>query len=355
MKTQITGMKLVVLSGCILACMSFGCEWDPGRPDAGVQAEFQTIPAPVEAAISAHEVDGAGFEQGGASSAGPPGMPELAGVSARSGAGGDAYLPVIEFAFPHVDREATDHMALAKAMLVKTDKASAMLELEKALYDDPENYAAAFLLGQTARDAGRIVLATDAFLLASQIDTDEDDPWLEMARLALSSKKLDEAERLVRRALRLNPKRALAHNVLGRVWLTRSHWERAIARFEKALELSPDSPYYRNNLGFALLLRRDYQRAVKVLEPLAGKTALQAFMYNNLGLAFEGAGRLQDSVASFKRALEVNPGYVNARVNLDRLVQVAKHNESMELPSETELDEPEIVGDDLIVPSPSEL
>ena len=70
-------------------------------------------------------------------------------------------------------------------------------------------------------------------------------------RGALEQKEMDRAEQLVRTALRLNPKRALSHNVLGRIWLNRSHWQRSIRHFEKACRLDGDNKYYRNNLGFA--------------------------------------------------------------------------------------------------------
>ncbi|MBN2493696.1 MAG: tetratricopeptide repeat protein [Deltaproteobacteria bacterium] len=230
-------------------------------------------------------------------------------------------------AFKHVDSEPTDHVANAKKLLNSQEMAEAMLELEKALYDEPRNFTAAFLLGKTAYRSGDEDLAADAFLLAVEIDPDADEPWLHLARMALDDKNLTEAEHLVQRALHLNGKRAASHNLLGRIWLARSHWQLAIRSFEKALSLQPQSAYYRNNLGYTFLLSRRFDRAVEVLEPLAARTDLPAFMHNNLGLALEGIGKLQEATGQFKIALERRPAYVKAQVNLDRLVRLAQRNQ----------------------------
>jgi tetratricopeptide (TPR) repeat protein len=209
-----------------------------------------------------------------------------------------------------------------------------MLELEKALYDDPADFTAALLLGRAARAAGRRELALDAFVLASQIDAEAVEPWMQLARLALQRDQLNRAEQLCQRVLEIDDQCGGAHNLLGRIWLDRSHWERAIERFERALALQPDSLFYRNNLGLALIYRKDFQRAVEVLAPLAERSGVRAFMLNNLGLAYEGTGRLQDAIAQFENALERNENYTNARINHERMVRVAQRDDAGSLERE---------------------
>ena len=361
MKPRSENRTLALLTGLMLISLGYGCNQQPGGTDAGPGLEQSPSMAEVTSGPSAELVEGFEKEVAGleAETPGPPGersqtsSPKEVGPAAGGG---------IEFAFPHADREPLDHVALARKLLSSGDQAGAMLELEKAIYDDPADFSAAILLGTTARDSGRGELAVDAFLLATQIDPDADDPWLQLARISVAAGELDQAEQLVRRALRLNPKRALAHNVLGRIWLKRSHWERAVLRFEKALEISPTNVYYRNNLGFALLLKRDFQQAVEVLEPLAEQDGVKAFMLNNLGLAYEGAGRLQEASTRFSQALESSPGYVNARVNLDRMVQLAQRTaEPVDAvpgggqDSEPQLEDDLPPGDELLLPEDGEV
>jgi len=230
----------------------------------------------------------------------------------------------LALAFKHVDAEPCDHVATAKSLLAEGDRAQAMLELEKALYDKPRDKQAAMLLGVIARQSGDDDLATDAFMLAAEISPDDDLPWVQMARLTLEQGQIDDAEQMLRKALKLKSDRAESFNLLGRVWLGRSHWQRAILNFKQAMKLRPDSVFYRNNLGYSFLLMRDFGRAVETLEPLAQNTDVPVFMLNNLGLAYEGVGRIQDALAQFKSASERSPGYLKSKLNLERLVQVAK-------------------------------
>ena len=111
------------------------------------------------------------------------------------------------------------------------------------------------------------------------------------------------------------------------------------------------------DVGFAYLMKKDYGKAVEVLEGLVEGEDIPAYMLNNMGLAYEGAGRLQEAMSSFKQAVEKNPKYINAKINLDRLVTLAKRAEQ-EVPSATEteweqpFEEPEDETDDLIIVDP---
>ncbi len=248
------------------------------------------------------------------------------------------------FAFSHVDRQVVDHLKSARDLLSRKDAAGAILELEKALYDDPSDYDSALLLGNVARRSKRMELATDAYMLCAQLEPDSPEPWLGMARLSLAQKQIDQAEQLAIRALDLKPGNAEANNLLGRIWLKRSHWQKAISFLRKAVELNPENIFYSNNLGFAYLLSRDFQSAVEILEPMANQPEVRAFMVNNLGLAYEGMGRLQDARMMFEKALQKKPGYVNAKVNLERMVQVAKQDSLTS--SEEELEQADDMGTD---------
>lgn len=324
---EIRAMKKGMISAIAIlsaAFLAFGCEWSGGSPDGG-QREILEFKLPA------------------AKTAAPAAVVEEADV------GIDLSESVPDVAFEHVDTQPTDHVQVAQELIDSGDRAAAMIELGKALYDDPEDFDAAFLLGRTARLGGKPGLATQAFLLAAKIDPEVASPWLQLARLSLAQKDNDEAEMRIRHALSVDPKLSAAHNLLGRVWLNRSHWHRAVNCFEKAVTLSPDNRYYWNNLGYAYLLKKDFSKAVIALEAAVEDgdedvSDVPAYIRNNLGLAYEGAGRLQDAIVEFKQALEKKPGYVNAKINLERNVRLAK--------AEAEIDE--ITTDELLIESEPE-
>lgn len=342
---EIRRMKKVMFSAIAIlsaAVLAFGCEWSGGSPDAGKRdiLEFKMPKKKVVLPPVAEKVAEA--------------RPEIEEVEV----GIDLSESVPDIAFEHVDAQPTDHVLIAQELIAAGDKAAAMIELGKALYDDPEDYDAAFMLGRTARRSNKPELATQAFLLAAKIDPEVAAPWLQLARLALSAKDNDRAEENARHALSVDPKLAEAHNLLGRVWLNRFHWHKAVNCFEKAVTLSPDSRYYWNNLGYAYLLKKDFFQAVIALEAAVdvqeGEVAsIPAYIRNNLGLAYEGAGRLQDAIVEFKKALETKPGYVNAKINLERNVRLAKAEAEVdEITTDELLIETEPEDDDLIIVDP---
>lgn len=316
---------MAIMSAAVLAS---GCEWSGGSPDAG-KRDILEFKLPQKKAVPPKVAE---------KTAKVPPKTEVADV------GIDLSESVPDIAFEHVDTQPVDHVLLAREMGAAGDRAAAMIELGKALYDDPEDYDAAFMLGRTARRSQKPELAAQAFLLAAKIDSEVAAPWLQLARLALDGRDNDLAEKRIQHALTVDPKLAEAHNLLGRVWLNRSHWHKAINCFEKAVTLSPDNRYYWNNLGYAYLLKKDFSQSVIALEAAVdvqeGEVAsIPAYMRNNLGLAYEGAGRLQDAIVEFKKALETKPGYVKAKINLERNVRLAK--------AEAEVDE--ITTDELLI------
>ena len=259
----------------------------------------------------------------------------------------------VVFAIEHVDDQVVDHVNKAHELLQAKKFANAMLELQKALFDSPQDYEAAYLLGNLAWNTKKHEMAVDAYELAATIDPQVEDPWIQLARMHLQQQEPDQAHKLIRQALERNPQRAISHNVLGRIWLSRSHWDRAVLSFEKALRLAPDNEYFRNNLGFTLILAHSYQRALAVLQPFEERDDLPAFMHNNLGLAYEGSGQFLDAIAAFEQSLEINPKYVNARLNLDRLLQLAQNEPSWQQDQPIDVDE--VVDEALILPDDNEI
>jgi len=335
-----TRKKMTLLSALVLgAFVATGCEWDSEPRDGGQKkaVEFHSIspqPATVDEAPGVELVE---LHEPGVDEQEPERSDQL-----------------MEVAFEHVDEQPTDHLAVARDYLEKHDNAAALVELGKALYDDPQDYTAAVLLGRTALRSKEIDLARKVFVLASLMDPDQADAWIYLGRIAIKEKNLNRAADWARQALSVDSQRAESHNLMGRVWLAKSHWERSIASFKKAVSLSKDNPYYLNNLGLAYLMKKNYNRAVEVLEGVVGNDAATAFMRNNLGLAYEGAGRLQEAISEFKTAIDLSPSYINAQVNLDRLVTLAKRAEEYVEPVPAILVEPDDVAEDLIIVEPED-
>jgi Tfp pilus assembly protein PilF len=106
----------------------------------------------------------------------------------------------------------------------------------------------------------------------------EADRLSRQAADAIESGDLDDAEKLLRRALALDLYWGPAHNNLGVVFLERGQLYEAANEFEWARKLMPSQPDPRVNLGICL----------------------------------DRAGRIDDAMASFEAALEISPEHLPA-------------------------------------------
>lgn len=117
-------------------------------------------------------------------------------------------------------------------------------------------------------------------------------------------------------ALRLNPSYAQAHQNMGvALRMLRRHSE-AIAHFERALRLKPEDADAHNNLGIAFAELTQHEQAVACYTRALELKPDLADAHNNLGNAQKAQGRLDDAIQHYTRALQINPRFAMAYNNL---------------------------------------
>ncbi len=90
------------------------------------------------------------------------------------------------------------------------------------------------------------------------------------------------------------------------------HTERAVDLLEKAVELSPESTEAWLSLGNVLHAQGRMEDAARAFKEAATRAPDNAEAWNNLGVVQEDTGHTRDALDSYNRALEVDPGFVNA-------------------------------------------
>jgi Flp pilus assembly protein TadD len=85
------------------------------------------------------------------------------------------------------------------------------------------------------------------------------------AALHIESGDLDQAERAIRAAMKLEPDNASLHNNLGYISMKKGKLEDAEARFRRAVDLDGTYPEFRLNLGMMLALSKKYREAEREL------------------------------------------------------------------------------------------
>jgi tetratricopeptide (TPR) repeat protein len=118
---------------------------------------------------------------------------------------------------------------------------------------------------------------------------------------------LDEAIKLIRRALKQNPKSAEAHNNLGNVLHQTRRYTDADNSFKRAVALKPDYARAYNNRGATLQALGEFEEAVRCCETAISIAPDYSDAHHNLGNALRSLGRQEEAVAHFNRALDKPP------------------------------------------------
>jgi tetratricopeptide (TPR) repeat protein len=143
--------------------------------------------------------------------------------------------------------------------------------------------------------------------------------------------RLDEAEAHYLRVLRLAPRHADAHHLLGVIEKSRRHYNVAIQSISRAIAIAPDRAPYYNNMGVCYLDRDE-----KITAELCFLRALRLDeqypdAWNNLGLARLGTEQYDNALAAFQRALKLDANNVRVLCNIGKLYfEIDRTTEALE-------------------------
>jgi tetratricopeptide (TPR) repeat protein len=129
-----------------------------------------------------------------------------------------------------------------------------------------------------------------------------------------------EALASVTRATELAPNDADAQYYLGRLYFSTDKIPAALTTFQRTISLDPSSVRAYNYLGQtyeALGRREDAEKAyLKAIELDKDQPKKSGWPDYNLGVLCLDNGRTADSITAFRRALEVNPAFPEAKIKL---------------------------------------
>jgi TolB-like protein/Flp pilus assembly protein TadD len=120
--------------------------------------------------------------------------------------------------------------------------------------------------------------------------------------LALTLGRFDDALRLGRRAVVLDPLGASSHFIHGRMALSARRFAEAEAAFQKVLELNPDLPGCRTFLGRVYLAERKPEAALQQMQ----REKELLFRRVGLALAYHALGRKKEADAALAELIEKN-------------------------------------------------
>jgi tetratricopeptide (TPR) repeat protein len=135
--------------------------------------------------------------------------------------------------------------------------------------------------GLALHQQGRLADAESVYLEILRRQPTCFDAWHLLGVIALQTRALERAVKLIGHAIKLNPDHPEAYNNLGTALAQLGHPDQALSSFDRAIALRPD--------------------------------AAEAF--NNRGGTLRDLGRPEESLASYDRAIALQPDYVEPRYN----------------------------------------
>jgi TolB-like protein/Tfp pilus assembly protein PilF len=149
------------------------------------------------------------------------------------------------------------------------------------------------------------------------------DPGYAMAYLRLSAthimdihygssqspkQSLERAEELVHKALALDSTLAEAHAFLGRIYLAKRQYGEAITEGEHALTLAPNSAFVYAALAFSLRFAGRPEEAIPLFKKAIRLNPIPDSWYlTGLGGCYRTVGRYAEAISAYKQALNLSP------------------------------------------------
>ncbi|MFM9266345.1 tetratricopeptide repeat protein [Tychonema sp. BBK16] len=118
---------------------------------------------------------------------------------------------------------------------------------------------------------------------------------------------LEEAIAAYRRAIELNPDLSWSHHNLGEALAKLGKLDEAITAYRRAIELNPDFSWSYHHLGDALDRQEKWEEAVAAFRKATELNADHFGSYCGLGQSLVKLGRLDEAIAAYRQASIVNP------------------------------------------------
>jgi tetratricopeptide (TPR) repeat protein len=166
---------------------------------------------------------------------------------------------------------------------------------------------ASYILGVAYIQTKDYASARQAFAKMFQVPPDSAAAYLFTARLLLRLDFAPVAEEYGKKAIELDAKLPLAHQVLGELYLYENKLPQATAQFEQEIAINPGNPAAYYKLADAYSRAQKFDEAEKLLQRSIWLDSTSSGPYILLGKVLEKKGESELAVRALQRALAMDP------------------------------------------------
>ncbi len=204
------------------------------------------------------------------------------------------------------DTEATQLTGLSLYLSQKPAEAIPYLEKVQSWYPSA-NVDASYILGVAYIQTKNYAKARAAFAKMFQVSPDSAAAYLFTARLLLRLDFGPIAEEYGKKAIELDAKLPLAHQLLGELYLYQSKIPEASTQFQLELAVNPGNPVAYYKLADAYSRAQKFDDAEKLLQRSIWLDATSTGPYILLGKVLRQKGETELAVRTLQRALAMDP------------------------------------------------
>jgi tetratricopeptide (TPR) repeat protein len=204
------------------------------------------------------------------------------------------------------DGEAVQLTGLSLYLAGKLNDAIPYLERVQSWYPSA-NVDASYILGVAYMQTKQWPNARAAFAKMFQVPPDSAAAYLFTARLLLRFDFGPIAEEYGKKAVELDPKLPLAHQMLGELYLYQSKIPEASAQLEQELAINPGNPAAYYKLADAYSRNQKFDEAEKLLQRSIWLDSTSTGPYILLGKVLLKKGETQLAVRALQRAVSMDP------------------------------------------------
>jgi serine/threonine-protein kinase len=161
-------------------------------------------------------------------------------------------------------------------------------------------------LGRIDSGTGRYPEAASEFQLALGLEPANEDAALGLARAYQREGKITEAEKAYQQAIQAHPNSRLSYNDFGVFYHGRNEYEKALQMYARVIQIAPEWYVTYVNVGDIYNQMGQYEKAI---DPLKKSIAIRPTYggYVNLGVAYSGLNKFSDAASAFEEATKLDP------------------------------------------------
>lgn len=182
-------------------------------------------------------------------------------------------------------------------------QAEAVLEIERALQNNPGWAEGHGLLGNYAMQLSNYAVAEDQFRRVLRLDPQDTDIWLSLGLIYERVGRIDTAIKTYRQAVSYAPDNASARNRLAIALAEAGRAEEAVVEASEAVRLAPADAYARTNLADLLSDRGRLKEAIVEYQRAVMSDPGSSLIRYNFGLALEADGRTEEAFNEYQQVL----------------------------------------------------